>query len=106
MPAGGEDEILDAEEIALDQQEFFVLPCLPSQIETFPFPVPLGAELFADVGLVVVLVGMVTLQRHGQGRRGLGMVIERNVGAHSAANARRRRGDRMGKGQPQAVEVV
>ena len=89
--ASGEDEGLDAEEVALDEQDFFFVP------------VALAAQT-GDGGVIGLAVGVVPQpQGGGEGSGAFAVVVKGDFGF--AAKSGRGR-DGMGAALPQGVEVV
>ena len=84
--AVGENEVLDAEEVALDKQDLFFVPAVTHSIAdflpTFVVPAP---------------------ERCGECGGRLAVVVERDFGLDAERRCRR---DGVGGGEPQAVEVV
>ena len=103
LAAGGEDEVLDAVEIALDQQEFLALPGVVGQFAGGALVIPLGAQRFPGRGRIVVAVGVIAPQRDGQGGGGARMIVQRHLRPDAAGGGR---GNGVGIGLPEAVEMV
>jgi hypothetical protein len=93
LSAGGEDELLDAEEVALDQQELLLVPVRAVVI----------AQAVADRIGVVAAVVVIAPDGGGQCRGGARVVVERDLRAHVEGG---RRGDRLRIAGPGRVEVV
>ncbi len=90
---GGEEELLDAEEVTLDQQQLLLVPVGAGEV----------GQPLANLLRVVAPVVVVAPQGGGQGSGGAAVVIERNLGASTKGGRRR---DRLGVTGPEGIEMV